>query len=140
MVARYSAEMAGSVSTPPVKANLPYGGRLRCYRATIALAAQASGDTILLAKPPAGAAFAFGVINTDTSLGTATLAIGDSTSAGRLRTAAVHTATNTPTQFGNVGGVTEGALSAQKDIIATIGTAALPGTGTLIIDLYYLNG
>lgn len=139
-----STELAGINSTPPVKAaSAAYGTRMRRYRASITLAAQGTSDNILLAQIPAGAAFAFGVLTASATLGSAVIAIGTNkahASNGQLRAAATFTAANTPTLFGLAAAVGESALTAQTSIYLTIATAALPGSGTLIVDLYYTNG
>lgn len=138
--------------------NLPsggvVGGRLRRFRGLVTLASQAVG-TVSFTSPsggiriPPGHTFAYGVINTDTSLGTATLAIGISGSTGKYRAAAVHTATNTPTFFGVVAAVaasseTSGTIGSapkgtgtDEDIVLTTAVAALPASGTLVVDLYF---
>lgn len=139
MAQTYSNELAGQASVPTTKANTSdgYGGRPRRYRATIDLAAQASGDTIVLAEIPANSVFAFGVLNSSVSLGTATLAVGDASSATKYRAASTFTATDTPTLFGNAAGAAEAKNAASNEVIATIGTASLPASGTLVVDLYF---
>lgn len=140
MATLYSTEMAGVASTPPVKPNLPYAGRVRCFKATIPLASQPAADVTVLADIPAGYAFAYGIVTTDTSLGTTTFSIGDSSSAARLRAAAVFTTTNTPTLFGTGAGITEGALSSQRRVTLTWATATAPSSGTLTVQLFYVGG
>lgn len=139
MATTYSTEMAGVDSLPAVKPNAinGYGAHLIRYRAKIALASQAVGDTIVLADIPSGMLFAGGEVITDTSLGTATLAIGIAGNTGKYRTAAVQTATDTPALFGNTAQYAGSALSAPERVIATIGVAALPASGNLVVDLYY---
>jgi len=115
-----------------------YGARLKRLRATITLASQTTSDTLLLGMLPAGATFAFGVLNTTASLGSSTLAIGISGTAGKYRAAAVFTATDTPTMFGTAaqaGGASP--LAADEPVIGTIAAANLPSSGTLVVDLYY---
>lgn len=138
-----STELTGYSSKPVVKPNgNVYGARFRRYRATIALASQATTDNILLAKPRAGEVFAFGVITSSVSLGSAVVAIGTSqthASNGQLRAAAAYTAVDTPTFFGLASAVSQSALSDDTKVYATIATAALPASGTLVVDLYYTN-
>lgn len=116
-----------------------YGGRLKRMRATITLASQATTDTLQLANLPAGAVFAFGVLNSDTSLGTSTLAIGITGTTGKYRAAATFTATDTPTFFGKAAEAagSDNGASTETTVIGTIASAALPASGTLVIDLYY---
>jgi hypothetical protein len=139
MATTYATEIAGQSATPVTKASgATMGGRLRRFRASITLASQASGDDIVLAKVPVGANFAYGVINSDTSLGTATAAIGIAGNTTKYRAAAAFTATNTPTLFGNTAVVDyDNELTAEETVLLTIGTAALPASGNLVVDLYY---
>lgn len=143
MATLYSTEMAGVASTPPVKPNLPYAGRVRCFKASIPLASQAAADVTVLADIPAGYAFAYGILTTDTSLGSTTIQIGDSSDTDRLRADGTFTATNTPTFFGRVGsglGISEGLLSAQRRVTLTWSTATAPSSGNLIVQLFYVGG
>lgn len=139
MAQTYSTELQPTQLSP---AQLPsatsgYGARFRRYRASIALAAQASGDTVVLANIPAGYCFAFGVITTDTSLSTATVSVGNAGSAAKYKAAAVFTATDTPTLFGKASAVSGVPATAGEQVLLTVGTAALPGSGTLVVDLYF---
>jgi len=127
-------------TTPSVKADgNAVGGRLRRYRSTIDLASQAAGD-IILNEIPVGSVFAYGVLTSTVSLGSTTLAVGITGTTGKHRTAAVFTAANTPTLFGNEAAVGETALTAVETVRATTAVANLPSSGQLIIDLYYTNG
>lgn len=112
------------------------GARLKRFRATVNLASQTTSDTILLANLPAGSTLLFGVLNSTVSLGTSTLAIGIAGTTGKYRAAATFTATDTPTLFGPAAivGAADPALSADEPVIATIATANLPASGTLVID------
>lgn len=138
MANSYATEVAGLGTVPETNANgAVQGGRLRRFRATITLASQADGDTVTLARVPAGYAFAYGVINASATLGsTATVAIGVAGSAGKYRTAATFTAA-APTLFGNVAAVDDAPLTAAETVILTVGAAALPSSGTCTVDLYY---
>lgn len=138
MANTYASEVAGLGTVPETNANgAVQGGRLRRFRATITLASQADGDTVTLARVPAGYAFAYGVINASATLGsTATVAIGVAGSAGKYRTAATFTAA-APTLFGNVAAVDDAPLTAAETVIMTVGAAALPSSGTCTVDLYY---
>jgi len=138
MAETYANEISGQSTIPTTMANGGVvGGRLRRFRATITLASQASGDTVVLAKIPAGHAFAYGVINASATLGgTATVAIGTAASAGKYRAAAIFTAA-APTLFGASTAVDDSALTAEETVIMTVGAAALPSSGTAIVDLYF---
>lgn len=139
----YSTETAGVDSRPQVKPSAgAYGARFRRYRASITLAAQATTDNILLAVIPNGSIFALGVITSSVTLGAAVVAIGTNkvhASNGQLRAAGTFTAVDTPTLFGTAAVLSQAAISADTRIYLTIATAALPGAGTLVVDLYYSN-
>lgn len=137
MAETYANEVAGLGTIPTTKSSgAVQGGRLRRFRATVTMAAQASGDTIVLAQVPAGHVFAYGVLNASATLGTSTLAIGTDAAAGKYRAAATFTAA-APTLYGASTAVDDDPLTAEEEVIATIGVAALPGSGTLIVDLYF---
>lgn len=117
-----------------------YGGRLKRMRATVTLASQATTDTLLLGNLPAGAVFAYGVLTTGTSLGTSTLAIGYAGTTGAYRAAATFTSTDTPTLFGVAAtgpAASADGLSVETPILGTIASAALPSSGTLVVDIFY---
>jgi hypothetical protein len=78
MATTYATEVAGFGTTPNTKPDGGiHGGRLRRFRASFPMAAQASGDDIVLAKVPAGYRFAYGIINASATMGaSATVAIG----------------------------------------------------------------
>lgn len=136
MTQTYASEISGQSTTPTTKANGGVvGGRLRRYRATITMASQASGDTVVLTKLPAGSVFAFGVVNASATLGSATIAVGNSTTAGKYKAAATFTAA-APTMFGLYSAADDSALTAEEEVIMTIGAAALPSSGTLVVDLF----
>lgn len=139
MTTFYATELAGIASQPVVKpsAVAAVGARLRRYRGTVVLNTQTTSDTVVVAVVPAGEDFAFGILTTDTSLGTSTIAIGNSGSTGKYRAAATFTATNTPTFFGTAAQVLAAASTAEEQIIITIATASLPASGNLVIDLYF---
>lgn len=144
MSAFLSTELGGSANQTAAPTGYKpratvYGARLKRMRATITLAAQATTDTLVLANLPAGATFAFGILNSTVSLSTSTLAIGIAGTTGKYRAAATFTATDTPTMFGTAAqaGAADPALSAEEQVIGTIAVAALPGSGTLVVDLYY---
>lgn len=112
------------------------GAKLRRFKATIALAAQASGDVIELFKVPAGYSFVTGILNSSASLSTATIEIGTAEDDDKYRASAVHTAT-TPTLFGAQTGFVEGGNTTEELVLLTVGTAALPATGTLVVDMIF---
>ena len=137
MAQTYASEVAGLGTTPVTNSNgAVQGGRVRRFRATIALASQADGDTVVLAQVPAGYAFAYGILNASATLGSSTIAVGIAGTAAKYRAAAVFTAA-APTLFGVSTAVDDVPLTAQETVILTNTTAALPASGTLIVDLYF---
>lgn len=138
MAETYAPEVAGLGTTPTTPANGGVqGGRVRRFRATVTLASQAIADTIVLADVPPGHTFAYGVLNSSVTLGTSTVAIGNSTTAGKYRAAAVFTAVSTPTLFGVNAAVAADPFDNVERVIATVAVAALPAAGTLVVDLYF---
>ena len=144
MVAYLSTELGGAANqTAAATGYRPtatvYQARLKRMRATVTLATQTVSDTLVLGILPAGATFAYGVINATATLGaSATLAIGISGTTGKYRAAATFTTADTPTFFGTA--ATAGSstpLTAEETVIGTIAGASLPSSGTLVVDLYY---
>jgi hypothetical protein len=117
------------------------GGHVRVYREQITLASGVgtTADTIVVAYPSKGEQFLFGVLSSTVTLGTSTVAIGIAGATGKYRAANTFTVTDTPTLFGagaaGLGGL--GKLSADEEVFLTIGTANLPTSGTLTVDLYF---
>lgn len=138
MAQTYSTELQPTQNTPAdrTSALAGYDARIRRFRATIALASQASGDTIVLANVPSNYVFAGGELTSTVSLGSSTVSIGTAASAASLKAAATFTATDTPTPFGKAAAMAETAPAARQ-ILLTIGAAALPASGTLVVDLYF---
>jgi hypothetical protein len=137
MANTFATEVTGLGTVPETNSNgAVQGGRLRRYRASITMADQADGDTITLARVPAGMAFAYGVINASATLGSATVAIGVAGTPAKYRAAAVFTSA-APTLFGAVAAVDDAPLSDAEVVILTIGADDLPSSGTLVVDLYY---
>lgn len=114
------------------------GGRVKRFRASYTLASQATTDLLQLFNLPAGATLAYAIITSSVSLGSSTIALGTAATAGKYRAAATFTAVDTPTLVGTAAtvGAADPALTAEETVIATIGAAALPASGTLVIDFY----
>ena len=143
MTTYYSNELAGTTTglteTPAVgvrpSAEKGYFARLKLFRATITFAAQAAGSTFVLANVPAGMSFVSGNVVTTDSTASAKFSIGTAASVAKYRAAAVLTSTNSPTAFG-LRNITAGAYSAEETVILTVSNdAALPASGTLVVDL-----
>ena len=145
MATYLSTELAGSANQTSVPVGYKpratvYGARLKRMRATFTYATQTTSDILQFGNLPAGATFAFGLITTSVSMGTATLAIGISGTTGKYKAAgSAITATDTPTLFGiaTIAGAADPALTAEETLIGTIGTASLPASGTLVVDTFY---
>lgn len=110
--------------------------KLYRFKATIELAAQASGDVVELFKVPAGLSFVTGILNSSASLSTATIKIGTADDDDKYRASAVHTAT-APTLFGAQAGFVAGGNTTEELVLMTIGTASLPASGTLVVDMIF---
>jgi hypothetical protein len=138
MTVFYSQEMTGFGSLPVVKPSAPqYAGDVFVYQATISLASQATTDTIVLAYIPSGNSFLYGLLSTDTSLGSSTIAIGITGTTGKYRAAAVFTATNTPTLTGLVANSANAPLAAPETQFITIAVATLPASGILVYQQFW---
>jgi hypothetical protein len=137
MAVLYGAYTAPRSATPvgQIDGSLQ-GGHVRVYREKITLATQTTSDTIVIAYPSAGETFLYGVLNGDVGLGgTATIAIGVAGATGKYRAAAVHNVVG-PTLFGvAAGGASK--LLVDETVFITIAAASLPGSGTLLVDLYF---
>jgi len=139
MATFYSRETNGVLDTQgPARASAQnYRSKLKRIRATLVMAAQGIADTIVLGELPVGGVFAFGVINSTATLGAATIAVGTVAAPAAHRAAAVFTTPDTPTLFGKAAASADVPAAATTRLIATIAAAALPGAGTLEIDIYY---
>ncbi len=135
----YSRETAGVLDTQgPTRAlSQNYRSKLKRIRASLVLAGQAIADTIVLGELPVGAVFSHGMINSTVSLGAATLSIGTAAAPASHRAAAASTTPETPTLFGTVAQQSAVPAAVTTRLIATIAAAALPGAGTLEIDIFY---
>lgn len=125
---QYAAKLAGSLLDGRIN-----GGKLEVYRFDVPLAAQASGDTINLGHLPRDHQFVAGALVSDTSLSTATLGIGIAGSSVKYRPQSVFTTVDVPVLFGPTAAVIEAERVTGQDLIATVGTAALPSTGNLAV-------
>jgi hypothetical protein len=112
------------------------GGRVKRYRASITLKGQLPGDLIQLCTLPVGSTFMLGIITSSVSLGSSTLGIGTVGASTKYRgQSAGLTAVETPNLF-NASAVAAADPSVAEEVVyATIGGAALPGSGTLVIEI-----
>ncbi len=141
MAQTYSRETAGPLgSTAFEKGDARVlRSTMKRIRATVDYDGQAIGDTIVLGKLPAGAAFSHGVITASATAGaTATIAIGTAASAALFRAAAIFTAVDTPTLFGKSAAAAADPLTEETTVLATVAAAALPDSAAfMVIDLVY---
>ena len=163
MAIRYSTQMAGLVanaggaiqSIPPVTVN---GGRKRSIVATVPLAAAAIGTTIMIARLPLFCTVTGFTVLNSVSLGSSTIEIGDANTPALFAAAATYTAVDTPTEVGLTSAlgtiITTGydATSGNQvtyaspgeggglyeDVILTVGAAALPGAGQMVVLVEYV--
>jgi hypothetical protein len=112
------------------------GGRLRIFNEKVTLASQTTADTVQVANLPRGARVLFGILVSTVSLGSSTIAIGVSGTAGKYRTAGAFTTVDAPTLFGAAASVGE-PLATEEMVIITIGAATLPSSGTLRVMMIY---
>lgn len=138
MATTNAAPYSGFFSTPAVPPNgsQGYAAKLIIFRALVTYASQAAADVIRLFKLPKGVLPVVGILNADTSSGSTTIAIGNSTTAAKYKAAAAFTATDTPTLFGKaaaVGGITPATV--EEEVLATLAAATAPSSGALTVDM-----
>lgn len=116
-----------------------YHARLKRLRATFTFASQATTDTLVVGVLPAGATFALGATYVSVSTGSATIAVGNTGATGKYKAAGAVTSVDIPNHFGVTAAVAaaDPALAAEEQVFVTIAGAALPASGTMVIDLYY---
>lgn len=130
-------------SAKAIGAQTAYDAKVRRFTATIDLAENAvkNGDTVLIAKVPKEYRFAYGLITSSVSLGTATVSVSaknvdtGAATAGKYRPAAVMTTASQPVLFGAAGA--GAAKTAPEEVYLEIATADLPASGTLQVDLFF---
>ena len=114
------------------------GGKLRVLIEVFNYNAEATGTYAIGAPLPAGAVPVLGCLVTSASTGTATVAIGNKDSATRYRSGTVLSQVDTPTLFGP-GLVVGSTTPLSEQLMLTVGTAALPAAGRLVIMLLYVD-
>lgn len=134
MAKTYSKEMTAELAGDHVVASVA-NGRLRRRRATIDLSAQTSGDQIGLCEIDEGEYFVCGFLTASASLGAATLKIGTADDDDLYRADAAFTDADAPVAFGTTAAKSDPAPKGGVEVVATVGTAALPASGVLIVDI-----
>lgn len=143
MTDRYSVEQVGVADgtvTPPRKADgRLIGAKVRSIRATKQVLADQIADRVYLGRLPAGATVKEILIVTDTSLGSATIAIGTTASSGKYVAARTFTTPlDTPTCIGpKVSAWDDAPLAADEDIWVTFAAAAGPGAAIVGFEIRY---
>lgn len=134
----YAGLLAGLGLLPvqPPEAGQGVNANVKVHQQTIVLNSQATADTQVLARIPAGQKFLYGIINTDTSLGSAVISIGTAATPAKYRAAAVFTATDTPTLFGKAGAADDVPLAVDEEVLLTVATAALPASGNFVVQIF----
>lgn len=142
MAAYLSTDLTGSAN----QTSVPVGykpvatvnqARLKRLRGLFTYATQTTSDTLVIGNLPVGATFAFGAITTSVSTSTATLAVGITGTTGKYRAAGAVTTTDVPQLFGLASAAAGSPLTAEEQVFLTIGTASLPASGTLVVDIFY---
>lgn len=130
-----TTQIAGMVTAPfqlPT-AELGYGAKEYCYLTSITYASQASGSTITGPTVPKGRLVKSIELFTSVSTGSATLAVGNATTAAKYIAAAAITSAGVSTE-GNLAIADPPVIStADESIIVTTAAASLPASGVLWI-------
>ncbi len=131
--------VADGTKIPPDRADGRVVGAKRStiVAAKVAGQALAIGDRLYLGKLRAGELVREIRINTDTSLGTTTVAIGTPGTPAKYRAAAVYTTPlNVPTPIGPVAAIAiSDPLTADEDIWATLGVGGIAGAVVMAIEI-----
>lgn len=124
-------------ATKPVSrgAGAALRGSLQRSVVSFTLASQASGSRLMLPTVPKGARGIRHRLQASATLATATLALGTTGTTGKYRAAATLTVT-TPEDVCSAANVAA-ILTADEVQFLTVGTAALPAAGTLVVETLY---
>ena len=139
MTTTYATPYNGMASQPfqlPT-AEQGHGAKRLMKRCLITMASQASGDTIKLGTYPKGCIPCGGEITVDTSTSSSTVAIGISGTTAKYKAAAAVTTTDVPQRFGKAAALVGAPLAAEEEVLLTLGSAALPSSGLMVVDLFY---
>lgn len=143
MTDRYSVEMVGVADgtlNPPKKADgRLIGSKIRSIRATKQVLADQIADRVYLGQLPVGATVKEILIVTDTSLGSATIAIGTTASSGKYVAARTYTTPlDVPTCIGPKASTWDDVpLTAPEDLWLTVAAAAIGGSAIVGIEIRY---
>lgn len=137
MAVTYGTQSTKVLSVPATPSPGFVDGTVRCFAETVTFATQTTGDTIVVARIPKGAVFLYGVLNNDTSTGSATVAIGITGTTGKYRAALAKT-TVVPEVYG-VATTMSTADTLERTVFITIAAASLPTSGVLTNQMYYAH-
>ena len=135
MTVLYGTQMTKLNAGTPADPGFVDGG-VKSFMESVTLASQTTADTIAVARLPKGAVLRGARIMTSVTLGAATIAIGITGDAGKYRAAAVFTTVETWESLDTTS-LLHTALSAEEEVIVTIGAASLPAAGTLLVQFDY---
>ena len=138
----YATEFVGAVdgtANPPKKLDgRLVGAKKRRVRATKPAVTLNAGDRFYIGKAPQGSSVRSFVGVTDTSFGTSTISIGTTANPTKYVNAKTLTQTDVPTGLGpKASAFVAAPLTADEDLWATIGTAAIASNVIAAIKLEY---
>lgn len=113
-------------------------GRVRNACAEFTCASDAAGTYTVPIRLPVGARVLACYLNASATMGaSATIAIGISGTVGKYRAAATYTSADTLSFF-SLNAAVMTPLTAEEQIIMTVGTAALPSSGRLLVGFLFV--
>lgn len=136
MATHYAAQQVGVLDGTKIPADRADGRQVGAKKSVIIASkvtgtAWADGDTVVLGKLNAGEKLIGVQVCTDTSFGSATIAVGIAGSTGKYVAARTFTATDVPTSIGPKASTLDDApLTDDETIILTVATAAI-ASGTV---------
>ncbi|MBT0667024.1 hypothetical protein HT136_01410 [Novosphingobium profundi] len=141
MADRYVAQQVGVADGTQVPSARADGRQVGAHRRTI-LASKVTGvawaiaDRVFLGKKRVGETIVGIRLCTDTSLGTATVDVGNDSTADKYVDGALLTATNVPTALGpKASTLDDGPATEDEEIWATIGVAAIAAATVLTFEI-----
>lgn len=123
-------------------------GTVRCFTEQVAYATQAAADIVVVGLIPKGSVFMFALIETDTTTGSATIALSTVTitaagvasvaSAGKYGAASAYTTINVPVLVAPTAAV--GVATTADDAVGiVVAAASLPASGNLRVTFFYAH-
>ena len=140
MAVLYAASATQVFNTnPPTKVSpARHGGKVRVLSDVVTYATQTTSDTIVVGggRLPIGAQVLYVLMTTDTTTGSATLALGITGTVAKYKAAGAITTTNVPQIFCPAAAQLT-AITTEEQLFLTIAGASLPGSGTLTVQVFY---